>query len=202
MSADARAGSKGSRAPLGALKSVLPYALVYRGRIFAALAALLVASAATLVVPVAVRRMIDFGFSDSNAGFIRVYFLGMLGVVAVLALASGARYYLVMTLGERVVADLRANLFAPLRRHDAAQGDFWLLGLGRAAQSLHVRRRDRDDGGDQPQAFGLRARRDPNHRAAAVRRRPRGPPAFPPRPGHARGSNRLRDREPVGGPGH
>src|SRR5271157_536222 len=118
MSADARAGSKGSRAPLGALKSVLPYALAYRGRIFAALVALLVASAATLVVPVAVRRMIDFGFSHSNAGFIRVYFLGMLGVVAVLSLASGARYYLVMTLGERVVADLRADLFTHLTRLD------------------------------------------------------------------------------------
>ena len=118
MSADANAGPKASRAPLGALKSVLPYALAYRGRIVAALVALVIASAATLVVPVAVRRMIDFGFSDSNAGFIRVYFLGMLGVVAVLALASGARYYLVMTLGERVVADLRADLFAHLTRLD------------------------------------------------------------------------------------
>ena len=118
MSADARAESKGSRAPLGALKSILPYALAYRGQILAALVALLVASAATLVVPVAVRRMIDFGFSDSNAGFIRVYFLGMLGVVAVLALASGARSYVVMTLGERVVADLRAKLFAHLTRLD------------------------------------------------------------------------------------
>ncbi len=118
MSADANAGSKASRAPLGALKSVLPYALAYRGRIVAALVALLVASAATLVVPVAVRRMVDFGFSDSNAAFIRVYFLGMLGVVAVLALASGARSYLVMTLGERVVADLRSNLFAHLTRLD------------------------------------------------------------------------------------
>ena len=77
-----------------------------------------IASAATLVVPLAVRRMVDFGFSDSNAGFIRVYFLGMLGVVAVLALASGARYYFVMTLGERVVADLRADLFAHLTRLD------------------------------------------------------------------------------------
>jgi ATP-binding cassette subfamily B protein len=118
MSADSKAGSKASRAPLGALKSVLPYALVYRGRMIAALVALLIASAATLVVPLAVRRMVDFGFSDSNAAFIRVYFLGMLGVVAVLALASGARYYLVMTLGERVVADLRSNLFAHLTRLD------------------------------------------------------------------------------------
>ena len=118
MSAEANAGSKPRRAPLGALKSVLPYALRYRGRIAAALVALIVASAATLVVPIAVRRMVDFGFSDSNAGFIRAYFLAMLGVVAVLALASGARYYLVMTLGERVVADLRSDLFAHLTRLD------------------------------------------------------------------------------------
>jgi ATP-binding cassette subfamily B protein len=118
MSARAAAGSKSSRAPLGALKSVLPYALAYRGRIIAALIALLVASAATLVVPVAVRRMTDYGFSHSNAGFIRDYFLAMLGVVAVLALASGARSYFVTTLGERVVADLRSNLFAHLTRLD------------------------------------------------------------------------------------
>ena len=118
MTTEATARSKPSRAPLGGLKSILPYALACRGRIVAALVALMVASAATLVVPVAVRRMVDFGFSDSNAAFIRVYFLGMLGVVAVLALASGARYYLVMTLGERVVADLRANLFAHLTRLD------------------------------------------------------------------------------------
>ncbi|HZZ59895.1 MAG TPA: ABC transporter transmembrane domain-containing protein [Roseiarcus sp.] len=118
MSADAAAASKATRAPLGALRPLLPYALAYRGRIIGALIALLIASAATLVVPVAVRRMTDFGFSHSNVGFIRVYFLAMLGVVAVLALASGARSYLVTTLGERVVADLRSNLFAHLTRLD------------------------------------------------------------------------------------
>ncbi|MGO9423488.1 ABC transporter transmembrane domain-containing protein [Roseiarcus sp.] len=111
-------GPRASRAPLGALRSMLPYALAHKGRIAAALVALFVASAATLVVPVAVRRMIDFGFSDANSGVIRVYFIGMLAVVAVLALASGARYYLVMTLGERVVADLRSDLFAHLTRLD------------------------------------------------------------------------------------
>ena len=62
--------------------------------------------------------MVDFGFSASNESFIRVYFLGMLFVVAVLALASGARSYLVVTLGERVVADLRSDLFAHLTRLD------------------------------------------------------------------------------------
>jgi ATP-binding cassette, subfamily B, bacterial len=114
MSSAADVGSKRSRASLGALKPLAPYALAHRGRIGLALIALTVASAATLVVPIAVRRMIDFGFSDSNAGLIRAYFLAMIGVVAVLALASGARYYLVMTLGERVVADLRADLFSHL----------------------------------------------------------------------------------------
>ena len=100
------------------MRPLAPYAFVHRGRIGLALVALIIASAATLVVPIAVRRMIDFGFSADNAGLIRVYFLGMIGVVAVLALASGARYYLVMTLGERVVADLRADLFTHLTRLD------------------------------------------------------------------------------------
>jgi len=111
-------GRKRSRVSLAALKPLAPYAFAHRGRIALALVALVVASAATLVVPIAVRRMIDFGFSDANAGLIRAYFLAMIGVVAVLALASGARHYLVMTLGERVVADLRADLFTHLTRLD------------------------------------------------------------------------------------
>ena len=110
----ADADRKRSRVSLAALKPLAPYALAHRGRIALALVVLVIASAATLVVPIAVRRMIDFGFSDANAGLIRAYFLAMIGVVAVLALASGARYYLVMTLGERVVADLRADLFTYL----------------------------------------------------------------------------------------
>jgi ATP-binding cassette subfamily B protein len=118
MSSAADAGSKTSHSSLGALRPLAPYAFVHRTRIGLALTALVIASAATLVVPIAVRRMIDFGFSADNAGLIRVYFLAMIGVVAVLALASGARYYLVMTLGERVVADLRADLFTHLTRLD------------------------------------------------------------------------------------
>jgi ATP-binding cassette subfamily B protein len=118
MTSAVDADQRASRPSLGALRSVLPYALRHKGRIAAALIALFVASAATLVVPIAVRKMIDFGFSDANGGVIRVYFIGMLVVVAVLAIASGARYYLVMTLGERVVADLRSDLFAHLTRLD------------------------------------------------------------------------------------
>ena len=115
---NADAGSRSSHVSLGALKPLAPYAFVHRTRIVLALIALAIASGATLVVPIAVRRMIDFGFSDATAGLIRAYFLAMICVVAVLALASGARYYLVMTLGERVVADLRADLFTHLTRLD------------------------------------------------------------------------------------
>ena len=108
------------RTSLKALLPLIPYALRYRGLIAAALAALSVASAATLTVPVAVRRMIDYGFSAESSDLISGYFLVMLAVVAVLAMASGARYFLVMIIGERVVADLRTDVFAHLARLDAA----------------------------------------------------------------------------------
>ena len=98
----------------------MPYGFRYKGRIVAALVSLGLASAATLSVPEAVRRMIDFGFQPDKAGLINAYFGAMLGIVAVLAIASGARYYLVMTLGERVVADLRRDLFAHLSGLDAS----------------------------------------------------------------------------------
>ena len=121
MSQSSDAGAKTpARASLAALRPLLPYGLAHRGRIAGALVALIVASGATLVVPIAVRRMIDYGFSEQQAGLIRAYFLAMIGVVAVLALASGLRYYFVMTLGERVVADLRGDLFAHLTRLDAS----------------------------------------------------------------------------------
>ena len=111
---------KPARAPLAALLPLVPYALKYRGRIAAALVALIVASAATLTVPLAVRRMIDFGFSDAGSSLIDTYFLAMVAVVAVLAAASASRYYLVITLGERIVADIRAGLFAHFTRLDAS----------------------------------------------------------------------------------
>ncbi|KAA5601244.1 ATP-binding cassette domain-containing protein [Blastochloris sulfoviridis] len=102
--------------PLGAL---LPFVGRYKGRVAAALAALVVATLATLAVPIAVRRMIDHGFASENAGFIDQYFSMMLVVVGVLAAASAVRYYLVTTLGERIVADLRAELFGHLVALDA-----------------------------------------------------------------------------------
>src|SRR6185437_5191978 len=83
----------------------------YKGRAALALIALIIASAATLAVPIAVRRMIDLGFSSERVALIDQYFAVMIAVVAVLAGASAARYYLVTTIGERVVADVRRAVF-------------------------------------------------------------------------------------------
>lgn len=98
------------------LSRLMPYVARYRGRALAALLALVVAALTTLVVPIAVRRMIDFGFSDKAVALIDSYFAVMVFVVAVLAVSSALRYYLVTTLGERIVADLRADVFAHLTR--------------------------------------------------------------------------------------
>ncbi len=94
------------------LASLLPYVNRYRARALAALGALILAALTTLIVPIAVRRMIDFGFTARGLALIDSYFLVMIGVAAVLALASALRYYLVTTLGERIVADLRGDVFA------------------------------------------------------------------------------------------
>jgi ATP-binding cassette, subfamily B, bacterial len=104
---------KGS-AKLRPLLALAPYVARYRGRAFLALISLTVAAITTLVVPVAVRRMIDFGFTPKGIALINSYFSVMIAVVAVLALASASRYYLVMTIGERIVADLRRDVFAHL----------------------------------------------------------------------------------------
>ena len=110
----AAAEAAAPRRKLRPLLGLKPFVLRYKGRAAAALGALLVASLATLAVPVAVRRMIDLGFSRERVGLVDEYFMVMIAVVGVLAAASAGRYYLVTTLGERVVADLRRAVFSRL----------------------------------------------------------------------------------------
>jgi ATP-binding cassette, subfamily B, bacterial len=109
-----KVATSGGGRRLRPLASLWPYVRRYRWRAVAALLALLAAAIATLVVPVAIRRMIDFGFSRDSATLINSYFTVIIAVVAVLALASAARFYLVTTLGERIVADLREEVFGHL----------------------------------------------------------------------------------------
>jgi ATP-binding cassette subfamily B protein len=101
-------------AKLRPLLALAPYIARYRGRAVLAFISLTVAAITTLVVPIAVRRMIDFGFSPEGIALINSYFSVMIAIVAMLAAASASRYYLVMTIGERIVADLRRDVFAHL----------------------------------------------------------------------------------------
>ncbi len=96
------------------LARLTPFLARYKSRVALALIALMVAATATLIVPIAVRRVIDNGFSAANATLVNQYFTVMLLVVAVLAIGSAVRFYYVMWLGERVVADVRDALFSHL----------------------------------------------------------------------------------------
>jgi ATP-binding cassette subfamily B protein len=108
------------KAPLSALNALAPYAMRHRGRILAAIAALIVAALATLALPLAVRRVIDTAFETGDRSTADLYFMTLIGVVGLLALASSARYYLVITLGERIVASVRQDVFRHLTTLDAA----------------------------------------------------------------------------------
>jgi ATP-binding cassette subfamily B protein len=96
-------------APLAALR---PFLAPHLRLIGLALVALAVAAGATLVLPVAVRQVIDRGFDASASAHIARYFLGFLAVSVVMGLASATRYYLVTWIGERVVADVRNKVFS------------------------------------------------------------------------------------------
>ncbi len=100
------------RKSLRPLVRLVPYLARHRGHIAAAIFFLLLATAMTLTLPIAVRRMIDKGFGVNNAEFIDNYLAMLVAIASVLALASACRYYFVIWLGERVVAELRRYVFS------------------------------------------------------------------------------------------
>ena len=103
-----------------ALNLLAPYFRRYRGMLFGWLAFLGVSSLATLSLPVAVRVMIDHGFAHADPATVDRSFMGLFAVAAVLAIATAARYFCVTVLGERVVSDLRRELYAHLLTLDQA----------------------------------------------------------------------------------
>jgi len=112
MNPDLEAEEGRKRRSLKPLKRMLPFLSRYKILVIGALFSLVLAAGTTLAVPVAVRRMIDHGFTGSDAIFVNNYFVMLVALALVLALASGLRYFFVISLGERVVADLRNAVFA------------------------------------------------------------------------------------------
>ncbi|WP_425530861.1 ABC transporter transmembrane domain-containing protein [Ferranicluibacter rubi] len=113
MDNDKAAGATRKVRPLAGL---LPYVKRYRGLMAGAAVCLVAAALTTLTLPLAVRRMIDHGFSNSDSAFINTYFAMLMVLAIVLALASAGRYFFVITLGERVVADIRREVFDHITR--------------------------------------------------------------------------------------
>ncbi|TCP21033.1 ATP-binding cassette subfamily B protein [Rhodovulum adriaticum] len=95
---------------IGALRALWPFVLPYRKLLAAALTALVVTAGVSLVLPMAVRRVVD-GFETEQVTQLDGYFAAALGIAALFALGTALRYYLVTRLGERVVADIRNTVF-------------------------------------------------------------------------------------------
>jgi len=102
---------RGRSRSLGPLRELVPYLLPYRWRIGVALVALLCSAAVSLLVPQALRIMVDRGFHETAAARIGPYFLPLVIASALLGAFTGVRYYFVTWIGERVVADLRKSVF-------------------------------------------------------------------------------------------
>ncbi|MGD0189517.1 MAG: ABC transporter transmembrane domain-containing protein [Rhizomicrobium sp.] len=105
--AAARAKSRSLRP----LRQLLPYLAPYRWRIVAAIVALLLSSTVSLIVPQAVRVMVDYGFSQAQVARIGQYFLPLIGAAALLGIFTATRFYYVTWIGERVIADIRKAVF-------------------------------------------------------------------------------------------
>lgn len=95
---------------VGALSGLIPFLLPYKHLVILSGLALVLTAAISLILPLAVRRVVD-GFSEDNTALLDQYFGAAIGIAAALAVGTGLRYYLVTRLGERVVADIRKAVF-------------------------------------------------------------------------------------------
>ena len=92
------------------LRGLAPFLRPYRGLIVVAGLALILTSSVSLILPMAVRRVVD-NFTAEEAGLLDRYFGAAMAIALLLAVGTGIRYYFVTRLGERVVADIRRALF-------------------------------------------------------------------------------------------
>jgi len=119
MNDDPQAAARLQRArDLRPLRALWPYLRPYRATVALAAAALVAAAAAMLALPVSVRLMIDRGFLA--AGDVDRYFLWLFAIATLFAVFASLRFYLVSWLGERVVADVRAAVYAHVVRMSPA----------------------------------------------------------------------------------
>jgi ATP-binding cassette subfamily B protein len=98
------------------LRALMPFILQYPWRVIGAFVSLVLAAASTLTLPVAVRYVIDNGFSGTDAAAVDIYFKAMMAVAVVIGIASASRFYFVSWLGERVTSDLRLAVYTHITK--------------------------------------------------------------------------------------
>ncbi len=108
---DGAAADQRPRQSLGHLRGLVPYLRPYRAAIAGALAALTVSSSAVLVMGVGLRTLVDDGFRGGDTALLDQALIALFGVIAVLTAATYSRFFLVSWIGERVVADIRRDVF-------------------------------------------------------------------------------------------
>ena len=106
--ADLRDRSKSKK--ISALKELWPFLKPYKLIILVAFLALTLTAAVSLILPLAVRRVVDT-FSSGNTLILDQYFLAAIGIAGLLSVGTALRYALVTMLGERVVTDIRKAVF-------------------------------------------------------------------------------------------
>ncbi len=89
----------------------MPFLRPYVGRAVAAAMMLALAAGLVLLLGQGIRGLIDRGFASGDGSRLNAAALAMFGVVVALAVSTGARFYLLSWLGERLGADLRAAVF-------------------------------------------------------------------------------------------
>nr|WP_319249520.1 ABC transporter transmembrane domain-containing protein [uncultured Celeribacter sp.] len=104
---------------IGALAELWPFIRPYKRLMSLAIVALVATACISLILPVAVRRVVD-GFGEAGLMLLDKYFVAALIIAGLLALGTGLRYYLVTRLGERVVADIRTAVFNRMIRMSPA----------------------------------------------------------------------------------
>jgi ATP-binding cassette subfamily B protein len=88
------------------------FLLPYRLRITGALIALVIAASCVLVLGQGLRHVVDAGFGSGDPRLLNAALAAVVGVAVVLACATWARFYLMMSVGERIIADLRNTVFS------------------------------------------------------------------------------------------
>ncbi len=106
----------------------------YRLRIAGAIVALLVAAACVLALGQGLRYVIDAGFAAASPAVLDRALAAVVALAALLSVATFARFFLMLSTGERVIADIRRAVFDHILRF--APGYFETVRTGEVISRL------------------------------------------------------------------